>query len=158
LRGKNGVGVPDRDGLDHTVCSLVDNQLQYELPTSYCSLSDHTLPVLDVVCGSGLFPDCRIVTCSQDHSVKVRLNHTPFFVSNVMNQDMGLGLTVSAAAHDIHVPPPNPNDSNGQRAASNICSLSRRRSSPHQPFQTGFRAFESKIERSYDGRGRGRSK
>ncbi|EUC59797.1 Pre-rRNA-processing protein ipi3, putative [Rhizoctonia solani AG-3 Rhs1AP] len=54
-----------------SVASLIDNQLQHELPVPYCNLSDHTLPVLDVVCGSGLFPDCRLITCSQDHSVKV---------------------------------------------------------------------------------------
>ncbi|CAE6503128.1 unnamed protein product [Rhizoctonia solani] len=54
-----------------SVASLIDNQLQHELPVPYCNLSDHTLPVLDVVCGSGLFPDCRLVTSSQDHSVKV---------------------------------------------------------------------------------------
>ncbi|KAJ1306922.1 hypothetical protein OPQ81_007905 [Rhizoctonia solani] len=54
-----------------SVASLIDNQLQHELPVPYCNLSDHTLPVLDVVCGSGLFPDCRLVTCSQDHSVKI---------------------------------------------------------------------------------------
>ncbi|KAF8677378.1 WD domain, G-beta repeat [Rhizoctonia solani] len=60
-----------------SVASLVDNQLQYELPVPYCNLSDHTLPVLDVVCGSGLFPDCRLVTCSQDHSVKIWNLSTP---------------------------------------------------------------------------------
>ncbi|KAH7335164.1 WD40-repeat-containing domain protein [Rhizoctonia solani] len=54
-----------------SVASLIDNQFQHELPVPYCNLSDHTLPVLDVVCGSGLFPDCRLVTCSQDHSVKI---------------------------------------------------------------------------------------
>ncbi|CAE6382232.1 unnamed protein product [Rhizoctonia solani] len=51
------------------VASLIDNQLQHELPVPYCNLPDHTLPVLDIVCGSGLFPDCRLVTCSQDHSI-----------------------------------------------------------------------------------------
>ncbi|CAE6428930.1 unnamed protein product [Rhizoctonia solani] len=54
-----------------SVASLIDNQLQHELPVPYCNLSDHTLPVLDIVCGSGLFPDCRLATCSQDHSVKI---------------------------------------------------------------------------------------
>ncbi|KAB5594826.1 Pre-rRNA-processing protein IPI3 [Ceratobasidium theobromae] len=54
-----------------SVASLVDNQLQHELPVPYCILSDHTLPILDVVCGVGLFPDCRLVTCSQDHTVKI---------------------------------------------------------------------------------------
>ncbi|KAG8687224.1 Pre-rRNA-processing protein ipi3 [Ceratobasidium sp. 394] len=54
-----------------SVASLIDIQLQRELPAPHCNLSDHTLPVLDVVCGSGLFPDCRVVTCSQDHSVKL---------------------------------------------------------------------------------------
>ncbi|QRV88981.1 pre-rRNA-processing protein IPI3 [Ceratobasidium sp. AG-Ba] len=54
-----------------SVANLVDIQVQHEIPTPYCNLSDHTLPVLDVTCGSGLFPNCRFVTCSQDHSVKL---------------------------------------------------------------------------------------
>ena len=37
----------------------------------YCTLSDHTLPVTDVVCGFGPFPNCRVLTSSLDHSVKV---------------------------------------------------------------------------------------
>ncbi|GAB1518168.1 Pre-rRNA-processing protein ipi3 [Rhizoctonia solani] len=43
-----------------SVASLVDNQLQHELPVPYCNLSDHTLPVLDV-----------------DHSVKIWNPSTP---------------------------------------------------------------------------------
>ena len=34
-------------------------------------MSDHTLPVTDIVCGIGIFPDCRVLTSSIDHSVKV---------------------------------------------------------------------------------------
>ena len=34
-------------------------------------MSDHTLPVTDIICGVGVFPDCRVLTSSIDHSVKV---------------------------------------------------------------------------------------
>ncbi|EIW58666.1 WD40 repeat-like protein [Trametes versicolor FP-101664 SS1] len=50
---------------------LLDETLQNELPTPYCSFTDHTLPVTDVVCGVGAFPSCRILTASVDHTVKV---------------------------------------------------------------------------------------
>ena len=51
--------------------SLVDNDLQNELATPYCTLSDHTLPITDIVCSFGTFPTNRILTSSLDHSVKV---------------------------------------------------------------------------------------
>ncbi|GBE86365.1 Pre-rRNA-processing protein [Sparassis crispa] len=54
-----------------SVSRLLDEDLQNELPTPYCSLTDHTLPVTDVVCGVGLFPSCRVLTASADHSVKL---------------------------------------------------------------------------------------
>ncbi|KAI0331448.1 WD40 repeat-like protein [Cubamyces sp. BRFM 1775] len=50
---------------------LVDETLQNELPTPYCSFTDHTLPVTDIVCGVGPFPSCRIITASVDHTVKL---------------------------------------------------------------------------------------
>ncbi|KAH7911431.1 WD40 repeat-like protein [Hygrophoropsis aurantiaca] len=50
---------------------LVDDDLRNELVTPYCSLSDHTLPVTDIVCGRGAFPTCRILTASVDHTVKL---------------------------------------------------------------------------------------
>ena len=50
---------------------LVDNDLQNELATPYCTLSDHTLPITDIVCSFGTFPTNRILTSSLDHSVKV---------------------------------------------------------------------------------------
>lgn len=53
------------------VYRLLDDDLQNELPTPYCTLLDHTLPVTDIVCGVGLFPTCRVLTSSLDHSVKV---------------------------------------------------------------------------------------
>ncbi|PIL25003.1 hypothetical protein GSI_12891 [Ganoderma sinense ZZ0214-1] len=56
----------------HTVYSrLLDDSLQNELPTPYCNLTDHTLPVTDIVCGIGSFPSCRILTASLDHTVKL---------------------------------------------------------------------------------------
>lgn len=51
--------------------SLLANELQHETPAPYCVLSDHTLPITDIVCGSGSFPHCRVLTSSLDHSVKV---------------------------------------------------------------------------------------
>ncbi|TBU49181.1 WD40 repeat-like protein [Dichomitus squalens] len=50
---------------------LLDDILQNELPTPYCNLTDHTLPVTDIVCGVGFFPSCRILTASIDHTVKL---------------------------------------------------------------------------------------
>ncbi|KAH8111012.1 pre-rRNA-processing protein IPI3 [Phellopilus nigrolimitatus] len=53
------------------VSSLLANELQHEIPTPYCMLSDHTLPITDISCGIGSFPSCRILTSSIDHSVKL---------------------------------------------------------------------------------------
>ncbi|KAI3611032.1 pre-rrna-processing protein ipi3 [Moniliophthora roreri] len=54
-----------------SVSRLVDEDLQNDLPLSLFNLSDHTLPVTDIVCGVGAFPKCRILTASVDHSVKI---------------------------------------------------------------------------------------
>ncbi|KAH9479497.1 Pre-rRNA-processing protein IPI3 [Psilocybe cubensis] len=54
-----------------SVSRLVDEDMQRELAVPYCTLSDHTLPVTDIICGIGLFPDCRVLTSSIDHSVKL---------------------------------------------------------------------------------------
>ncbi|KAI8985548.1 WD40 repeat-like protein [Trametes punicea] len=50
---------------------LLDETSHNELPTPYCSFTDHTLPVTDILCGVGPFPSCRILTASVDHSVKL---------------------------------------------------------------------------------------
>lgn len=60
-----------RDTFSFHACRLVDNNLQNELVTPYCTLSDHTLPVTEVVCSFGSFPTNRVLTSSLDHSVKV---------------------------------------------------------------------------------------
>ena len=49
---------------------LLDNSVQNETPTPYYTLSDHTLPVTDIVCGVGGFPHCRVLTASLDNSCK----------------------------------------------------------------------------------------
>ncbi|KAJ7089699.1 WD40 repeat-like protein, partial [Mycena belliarum] len=54
-----------------SVSRLLDNDVLSELPLPYCILSDHTLPVTDIVCGIGSFPNCRILSSSVDHSVKL---------------------------------------------------------------------------------------
>ncbi|KAF8637643.1 hypothetical protein AX17_002711 [Amanita inopinata Kibby_2008] len=54
-----------------SVSRLLDDDSQSELPLPYCSLSDHTLPVTDIICGVGNFPSCRVLTSSMDHSVKL---------------------------------------------------------------------------------------
>ncbi|KAL0953524.1 hypothetical protein HGRIS_004745 [Hohenbuehelia grisea] len=54
-----------------SVSRLLDDDLQNELPMPYCTLSDHTLPVTDIVCGVGCFPTCRVLTSSVGHSVKL---------------------------------------------------------------------------------------
>ncbi|KAI4529027.1 WD40 repeat-like protein [Schizophyllum commune Loenen D] len=54
-----------------SVSRLVDDDLQNELPLPYTTLSDHTLPITDITCGVGVFPQLRVLTASVDHSVKV---------------------------------------------------------------------------------------
>ncbi|PPR03196.1 hypothetical protein CVT26_008044 [Gymnopilus dilepis] len=54
-----------------SVSRLVDDDTQNEPIVPYCTLSDHTLPVTDIICGIGVFPDCRVLTSSVDHSVKL---------------------------------------------------------------------------------------
>jgi hypothetical protein len=49
---------------------LLDNSVQNEIPAPYYTLSDHTLPVTDIVCGVGVFPHCRVLTASLDNSCK----------------------------------------------------------------------------------------
>lgn len=51
----------------------LDEELQAEIPMSYCSVTKHTLPVTDVGCGLGAFPSCRVFKASLDHSVRVSL-------------------------------------------------------------------------------------
>lgn len=60
-----------------TEIRLMDEETQNERIMPYCLLSDHTLPITDLVCGVGLFPECRILTSSVDHSVKVMIFSTP---------------------------------------------------------------------------------
>ncbi|KAI5121624.1 hypothetical protein M0805_001154 [Coniferiporia weirii] len=54
-----------------SVSSLLADENQHETPAPYCTLSDHTLAITDLVCGTGAFPSCRILTSSVDHSVKL---------------------------------------------------------------------------------------
>ncbi|CAL1714772.1 unnamed protein product [Somion occarium] len=54
-----------------SISSLLDDGSQNDLPSPFCTLTDHTLPVTDILCGIGLFPTCRILTASVDHSVKL---------------------------------------------------------------------------------------
>ncbi|KIO25848.1 hypothetical protein M407DRAFT_24804 [Tulasnella calospora MUT 4182] len=54
-----------------TLSSLLDNDLQHEIPTPYCTLADHTLPISDIKCGFGPFPTCRVLTSSLDTSCKL---------------------------------------------------------------------------------------
>ncbi|THH02710.1 hypothetical protein EW026_g195 [Hermanssonia centrifuga] len=53
-----------------SMSKLLDNATQNDLPIPLFTLSDHTLPVTDITCGVGLFPKCRVLTASLDHSVK----------------------------------------------------------------------------------------
>ena len=86
------------------IVRLVDNDAQNELPTPYCTLSDHTLPVKDIICGLGAFPTCRVLTASLDHSVKV--SHVfqasvPFYSSSA---HQALGPVFSVLAHYLPLP------------------------------------------------------
>ncbi|KAF5355330.1 hypothetical protein D9758_006052 [Tetrapyrgos nigripes] len=54
-----------------SVARLLDEDTQNELALPYFTLTDHTLPITDIICGVGSFPTCRILTSSIDHSVKV---------------------------------------------------------------------------------------
>jgi len=51
--------------------SLVDNQIQSEIPSPYCSFTAHTLTITDLVVGFGPFPLCRLMSSSHDSTVKV---------------------------------------------------------------------------------------
>ncbi|KAF8826868.1 hypothetical protein HHX47_DHR5000519 [Lentinula edodes] len=51
--------------------SLLDEESQNTLSLPYFTLTDHTLPVTDILCGLGTFPECRVLTSSVDHSVKL---------------------------------------------------------------------------------------
>ncbi|KIJ55698.1 hypothetical protein M422DRAFT_200031 [Sphaerobolus stellatus SS14] len=50
---------------------LLDEDSQNEIPSPYCSFTEHTLPVTDIVCGAGKFPSCRVFTSSADSTVKI---------------------------------------------------------------------------------------
>ncbi|KAJ3517759.1 hypothetical protein NLJ89_g314 [Agrocybe chaxingu] len=52
-----------------SVSRLLDDAQDELMP--YCTLSDHTLPITDIACGVGNFPECRLLTSSVDHSVKL---------------------------------------------------------------------------------------
>ena len=60
-----------RTRFHHFLHRLIDNDLQNELATPCCTLSDHSLPITDIVCSFGIFPTNRVLTSSLDHSVKV---------------------------------------------------------------------------------------
>ncbi|KAJ7035634.1 WD40 repeat-like protein, partial [Mycena alexandri] len=54
-----------------SVSRLLDDDTHSDLPLPYCVLSDHTLPITDIACGIGAFPNCRVLTSAVDHSVKL---------------------------------------------------------------------------------------
>jgi pre-rRNA-processing protein IPI3 len=54
-----------------SVSRLLDDDIQSDLPVPHCTLSDHTLPVTDIIIGVGPFPTCRVLTSSVDHTVKM---------------------------------------------------------------------------------------
>ncbi|KIY69224.1 WD40 repeat-like protein [Cylindrobasidium torrendii FP15055 ss-10] len=54
-----------------SISRLLDDDQQNELVVPYCTFSDHTLPVTDLICGAGSFPSCRVLTSSLDHTVKL---------------------------------------------------------------------------------------
>jgi WD40 repeat protein len=118
------------------IISLVDNQLQHELPVPYCNLPDHTLPVLDLACGSGLFPDFRLVTCSQDHTVKVPCHLLcTGMISNLKIKDMGFRFTVPATTRDIYITACHSSGSYGPRATGDICRVGSWQHLSHQFIQ-----------------------
>ncbi|KZV72236.1 WD40 repeat-like protein [Peniophora sp. CONT] len=54
-----------------SISRLLDEDAQNGAPTPVANLGDHTLPITDIACGMGVFPNCRILTASVDHSVKL---------------------------------------------------------------------------------------
>ncbi|KAJ3837890.1 WD40 repeat-like protein [Lentinula raphanica] len=54
-----------------SVSRLLDEDSQNTHSLPYFTLSDHTLPVTDIICGMGAFPECRVLSSSIDHSVKL---------------------------------------------------------------------------------------
>jgi len=72
VRGKvKPLYLRQQDAFSLLPCRLVDNDLQTEFVTPHCTLSDHTLPITDIVCSIGAFPMNRLLTSSIDHSVKI---------------------------------------------------------------------------------------
>ncbi|KAF8317122.1 WD40 repeat-like protein [Clavulina sp. PMI_390] len=53
------------------IASLLDSSLSSDIPNAFYTLTDHTLPITDIVCGVGTFPRCRILTSSLDNSCKI---------------------------------------------------------------------------------------
>lgn len=68
---------------------LLDEDTEADLVTPFCTLSDHTLPVTDIVCGVGPFPACRVLTSSMDHSVKVGECYSFPVLQLISHKDMG---------------------------------------------------------------------
>ena len=65
---------PHTSQMSYYLGRLLDDSFRNEIPEAYADLSDHTLPITDIACGFGLFPSCRVLTASTDHSVKVWLH------------------------------------------------------------------------------------
>jgi pre-rRNA-processing protein IPI3 len=52
--------------------STKDNMTSHQnVQTPYCTLSDHTLAISDIVVGVGKFPKCRVLSSSTDGTCKV---------------------------------------------------------------------------------------
>ncbi|KAG8898949.1 Pre-rRNA-processing protein ipi3 [Tulasnella sp. 403] len=84
-----------------TMSRLLDNELQREVPTSYCNLTDHTLGVTDIACGVGNFPLCRVVTSGMDNSCKIWDLSTKSLLSTFLFPEPISILTVDPAERSI---------------------------------------------------------
>jgi hypothetical protein len=78
---------------------LLDEEAQNDHVAPFFSMSDHTLPVTDIICGVGMFPDCRVLTSSIDHSVKVFYIFDAYvsgYLTSIYHTALGPSIAVSA--------------------------------------------------------------
>lgn len=102
---------------------LLDDEVQNELPSPYCTLSDHTLPITDIICGVGPFPTCRALTSSVDHSVKVSIFTFDSFRCKTYLISKGLGSLFPHSPYDIPISKTNLLHSMGRDGTNIFCRL-----------------------------------
>lgn len=84
---------------------LLDEEAQNDHIAPFFSMSDHTLPITDIICGIGVFPDCRVLTSSIDHSVKVFIWYSCWCLSDQLSHQLW-DLSSRSLLTTFHFPQP----------------------------------------------------